>query len=275
VCAPHGAPPSGRGRRALLLDFGDLVESLSGRYITAEDVGVGAEDLVTIGERTDHLTGLPADHGGLGDPSPFTALGVESAIRACLRRRFGSAELTGRRVAIVGLGHVGGELARRLAEHGADLLVSDIDAGKRGVAGDLGAHWADPREAMLAECDVLAPCALGGAIHNDNAGKLRCHIVCGSANNQLASEGLDEALARRGITYAPDFIVNAGGLIHVYNELRGRADDDAPELGPAVGANTELVLAAAAERSVTPLKAAHELARERLDSARREPAAVA
>lgn len=274
ICAPPGAPPSGSERHDLLLDFGDLVESLDGRYITAEDVGITAQDLVAIGERTGHLTGLPPDRGGLGDPSPFTAAGVESAIRACLVQRFGSGDLAGRGIAVVGLGHVGEKLARRLADGGAHLLVSDIDAGKRGVARRLGAQWVHPREAMLVECDVLAPCALGGAIHADNAGLLRCQIVCGSANNQLAQEGLDKPLASRGIIYAPDFIVNAGGLIHVFNELRARRGDEAPEGAPTVDSTIERVLAVAAERSVTPLQAARDLAQERLDGAR-ESVAVA
>jgi leucine dehydrogenase len=275
ICAPPGAPPAGQVRRALLLDFGDLVESLAGRYITAEDVGIAAEDLVAINERTSHLTGLPPDHGGSGDPSPFTALGVESAIRACVSERFGSGELAGRRVAIVGLGHVGEKLARRLADDRVDLLVSDIDPRKRGGAEELGAQWVDPSEALLVECDVLAPCALGGAIHADNAGLLRCEIVCGSANNQLAQEGLDQPLAEEGILYAPDFIVNAGGLIHVYKEIRGYSEEDARELVLGIETNTKHVLAAARERSITPLQAARELAQERLDAARREPAAVA
>jgi leucine dehydrogenase len=275
ICAPEGATPAGQDRRALLLDFGDLVQSLGGRYITAEDVGIAAEDLVVIDERTSHVTGLPPDHGGSGDPSPSTALGVESAIRACVSKRFGSPDLAGRRIAIVGLGHVGGKLGRRLADDGAELLVSDIDARKRRVAAELGAQWVDSLEAMLVECDVLAPCALGGAIDADNAGLLRCEIVCGSANNQLAQEGLDEPLAERGILYAPDFIVNAGGLIHVYKEIRGYSEEEARELVLGIETNTERVLATARERSITPLRAARELAQERLDAARHEPAAAA
>jgi leucine dehydrogenase len=275
ICAPPGSPPSGPARDDLLLDFGDLVESLGGRYVTAEDVGISPQDLVAIADRTTHLTGLPSDHGGLGDPSPSTALGVEAAIRTCLMRRFGSAEAAGRRVAVVGLGHVGEELARRLADDGAELLVSDIDDLKRDLAITLGARWVSPKEAMQVECDVLAPCALGGAIHADNAGLLRCQIICGSANNQLAQEGLDEPLAGMGIIYAPDFIVNAGGLTHVYHELCGRRGDQAPDPAASVEASVERVLAAAEKRGVTPLRAAHDLARERLDAARHEPAPVA
>ena len=275
ICAPDGAPPTGPSRRALLLDFGDLVESLDGRYLTAEDVGIDAEDLVTIGERTRQVTGLPADHGGSGDPSPFTALGVQAAMRACARERFGSPNLSGRRIVIAGLGQVGSKLARLLAEAGAELAVSDIDPAKRRLATELDAEWLEPSEEMLAECDILAPCALGGAIDAANLPGLGCEIVCGCANNQLADEDLAEALAERGILYAPDFIVNAGGLIHIYREIRGYSEQEARQLVLAIETNLNRVLMAAGERGITPLRAARELAQERLDAAREEPARVA
>jgi leucine dehydrogenase len=274
ICAPEGSPPTEGARRALLLDFADLVESLHGRYITAEDVGVSPDDLVVISERTEHVTGLPPSHGGSGDPSPFTAVGVEAAMRACVRERFGSSELDGRVVAVVGLGHVGERLARRLAEDGAELLLSDIDERKRDLAAQLGGQWIDPLEAMQADCDVLAPCALGGAVNDANAKLLRCEVVCGSANNQLAVEGLDGTLAERGILYAPDFIVNSGGLMHVYREIRGYSEEHARELVLGIEETMDEVLKTAAERSITPLRAAGELARERLEGAR-EPAVAA
>jgi leucine dehydrogenase len=274
VCAPDGPPPAGPERRAMLLDFADLVESLEGRYVTAEDVGLSPDDLVVISERTEHVTGLPPSHGGSGDPSPFTALGVEAAMRACARERFGSPDLEGRVVSVVGLGHVGEKLARRLAADGAVLLLSDIDDRKRVLAGEVDGQWVEPSDAMVAECDVLAPCALGGAVNDANAKLLQCEIVCGSANNQLASEGLAGTLAEQGILYAPDFIVNAGGLIHVYKEIRGYSEEHARELALGIEDTTDDVLEAAAQRSITPLRAAGELARERLEAVR-EPAAVA
>jgi leucine dehydrogenase len=273
ICAPDGPQPSGDLRRALLLDFGDLVSSLRGRYITAEDVGMSPADLVTIAERTEHVTGLPPEHGGSGDPSPFTAVGVEAAMRACARDRFGSEALAGRRVVVVGMGHVGTELARRLAAAGAELAVSDIDARKRTCATAFGADWLEPAEAMLAECDILAPCALGGAIDAANIGLLRCEVICGSANNQLADENLDRELAERGILYAPDFIANAGGLMHVYIDICGYSEERAIGLAIGIEQTMARVLETASERSITTLEAAHELARERLDAARREPAA--
>ena len=268
ICAPAEGLEGDR-RRAALLDFADLVESLDGRYITAEDVGTSPADLVTIAERTSHLTGLPPERGGSGDPSPFTAIGVEAAIRASVRAHFGDDSLAGRRVAVVGLGHVGASLAARLAEDGCELVVSDI-VDRRELAAALGAAWVDPAVALQAECDVLAPCALGGAITARNATELRCAIVCGSANNQLADESLAEVLRARGIVYAPDFIANAGGLIHVYRELKGYSEERAVALAEGIGDTVAGVLATADERSITPLVAADEIARERLDAALRD-----
>ncbi|HEX2468706.1 MAG TPA: Glu/Leu/Phe/Val dehydrogenase dimerization domain-containing protein [Solirubrobacterales bacterium] len=267
ICAPPGTKVEGERRRAALLDFGDLVESLGGRYITAEDVGICPDDLIAIRERTEHVTGLPSERGGSGDPSPFTAMGVEAAMRACCKAVFGEPDLAGRTVAVVGLGHVGSGLAQRLAEAGARLVVSDIVPARRALADELGAAWVDPGETMLAECDVLAPCALGGAVHAGNVADLRCRVVCGSANNQLADESLAGVLAQRDILYAPDFIANAGGLIHVYMEITGYSEERATELALGIEETLGQVLATAAERSITPLDAARELARERLDAA--------
>jgi leucine dehydrogenase len=275
ICAPEARRPTGDERRALLLDFADLVESLGGRYITAEDVGISPEDLVVIRERTENVTGLPPDRGGSGDPSPFTALGVKAAMRACARRRFGSPDLGGLRIVVAGLGHVGSKLVRLLAEAGADVVASDIDPERRALTESLGAAWVEPSDEMTSECDILAPCALGGAIHAGNVARLRCEVVCGCANNQLAEESLAEALAERDILYAPDFIVNAGGLIHVYRELKGYSAERARELALGIEDNLARVLTAAEERSITPLLAARELARERLEAARREPAIAA
>jgi leucine dehydrogenase len=268
ICAPADGLPDA-GRRAALLDFGDLVESLGGRYITAEDVGISPADLVTIAERTAHVTGLPPDRGGTGDPSPFTAIGVEAAMRACLWSRFGDPAPAGRRVAIVGLGHVGAALGERLSRDGCELLVSDILATKRALADRLGARWIDPERAMTVECDVLAPCALGGAISAANVDRLRCKIVCGCANNQLADEALAERLTERGILFAPDFIVNAGGLINVYREIVGYSRERAIELARGIEKTMREVLLAAAAGGITPLDAARERAMRRLGAAAR------
>jgi leucine dehydrogenase len=256
-------------------DLGDVVESLGGRYITAEDVGTDTHDMALIRQRTSHVVGLPVALGGSGDPSPLTAQGVEAAIGACCEWRFGSRDLVGRRVCVVGLGHVGSRLAERLLAAGAQVIAADIDAGKRRLAARLGADWTDAGSAMTTACDVLAPCALGGAINRDNLLSLRCQIVCGSANNTLAEEGLAEQLAKRGIVYAPDFIANAGGLINVYGEIHRLDEARTAGLVDGIGETIAVILAEAEERSTTPLQAARELAAERLGAARRRQPAAA
>ncbi|MDQ3759763.1 MAG: hypothetical protein M3331_07470 [Actinomycetota bacterium] len=271
ICSPSTEAPAGEKREAILLDFGDLVESLRGHYVTAEDVGTSPEDMAVIATRTRHVTGMPEDRGGTGDPSPFTAIGVQAAMRAAARSAFGSADLGGRRVVIAGLGHVGQHLARGLSDAGAALAVSDIDPRKRAVADELGADWLEPDHALEAECDVASPCAVGGAIHAGNVDRLQCGIVCGAANNQLADEALAEVLASRGILYAPDFIANAGGLINVYREVQSYPAERAEELALGIEDTTGRVLAQAAALRTTPLEAARALASERLARHRNMP----
>ncbi len=276
ICAPHddawknGGPGIDRG--AVMHDFGDLVDSLDGRYVTAEDVGVGAGDIARIAERTPHAVGLPEAGGGAGDPSPYTARGVLAAMRACAAAAFGAEDLTGLEVIVVGAGHVGERLARLLVAEGAELAITDVDTAKRHLADELGATWIEPGAAITAPCDVLAPCALGGAIHRDNASELRCRIVCGSANNLLADEALASVLAGDGVLCAPDFVANAGGLISVYRELRELDATEVDRLVDGIGTAMARLLADAAERGVPPLDAAHELARRRLEP---RPAALA
>jgi leucine dehydrogenase len=262
LCA-DGELDAGR-RRDLLLDLGDAVESLEGRYVTAEDVGTSPEDMAVVAERTSHVTGLPVERGGCGDPSPLTARGVEAAIRASLSWRTGDPSVAGRRVVVIGVGHVGLDLAARLARAGAEVVATDVDPGKRAAAQAAGARWVDPEAAAELDCDVLAPCALGGAIHPGNVDALRCAIVCGSANNVLAEDGLAERLDARGILYAPDFIANAGGLIGVAAERHGSG----PAQVSAAVDGIESVLAGIYQRAATsgstPLGAARQVAAERL-----------
>jgi leucine dehydrogenase len=267
ICAPAPERPVGELRRRMLLDFGDAVESLAGRYVTAEDVGTGALDMVAIAERTAHVVGLPPERGGSGDPGPLTARGVHAAIGACLEHRFGDASASGVRVCVVGVGNVGSRLARMLAGAGAELAISDIDPARMALAEELGATWIDPEEAIAANCDVLAPCALGGAIDAATIGRLHCQIVCGSANNVLSDERLADALAGRGILYAPDFIANAGGLINVYAELRGLDSEEVVRLVDEIGPTVRQILEAADRNDVTPLAAAQAQALERLQAA--------
>jgi leucine dehydrogenase len=274
LCPPPDRELDPDTRRALMLDLGALIESLEGRYVTAEDVGTGTDDMAVVAERTAHVVGKPLQDGGSGDPSPITARGVEAAIRACCEYRYGSATLSGRAVTVIGLGHVGLPLAERLSAAGAELLVSDIDPARRADAERLGARWLDPDRAIAAPCDVLAPCALGGAINDESIEQLRCEVVCGSANNVLATDSLAETLDERGVLYAPDFIANAGGLINVYGELHALGRERLDELVDGIGRAMGSILEAAAERSITPLEAAREVARERLEAAAPGPGAI-
>ena len=265
ICADPGPAPSGKRRQAMLLDFADTVNTLEGRYVTAEDVGTGARDMAVIAKGTKHVTGLARSRGGSGDPSPFTALGVEAAMRACCAKRFGSPDLKGRTVAIVGAGRVGSKLARRLARAGARLIVADIDERKRELVKTLrAARWVEPSRALTAAVDVLAPCALGGSIDPATIGHLRCEVVCGSANNQLAHEGLAEDLAAHDILYAPDFIANAGGLINIAVELEGYDPARARRRVAVIERTMTLVLEQAEADRVTPVEAAYSLARAHL-----------
>lgn len=267
ICASANGPLAGEARRDALLDFADAVESLDGRYVTAEDVGTTPDDMAVIATATSHVVGLPPRLGGLGDPSPLTARGVEAAIRACCERRFGTAELEGVGVCVVGLGHVGSRLARRLTAAGARLTVSDIDLSRAEVAAELGARWLQPGEALTTGCDVLAPCALGGAVDAVTAEEIRCAVLCGAANNLLADEAVAKRLAARGVLYAPDFVANAGGLIHVYADLHGLGPDRVGGMIDGIADTVDRVLTTAEGAGTTPLAAAYELADRRLRSA--------
>jgi leucine dehydrogenase len=190
-------------------------------------------------------------------------------MRACLADRFGSRELAGRTVAVVGCGRVGEALARRLAAAGADLLLTDIDPAKRALAGELPrARWMDPASALFAEADVLAPCALGGLVSEAEVPRLRCAIVCGAANNPLAHDGIADALAARGVLYAPDFIVNAGGVINVSMELGVYDRELALRRVEGIEDTTAAILAGATAAGTTPLATARALATRRLGRAR-------
>src|SRR5207248_5369948 len=206
----HGPIPSERRHQALL-DFADTVESLGGSYITAEDVGTSSRDMAVIAERAGHVVGLARSRGGSGDPSPLTALGVEYAIRACCEHVFSSGSLRGRTICVIGLGHVGSRLAKRCHRAGARLLVSDLDSSRRQLAEQLGARWIAPERAAEADVEILAPCALGGLLDEEALPRLRCRIIAGAANNQLADDRVADVLAAKGVLWAPDFVVNAGG----------------------------------------------------------------
>jgi leucine dehydrogenase len=260
-------PPGGlspRRRRDALLDFGDAVDAVGGRYITAEDVGTSSRDMSVIAERTKHVAGLPRRRGGSGDPSPFTALGVESAIRACCERVFSTTSLRGRSVCVVGLGHVGSRVAKRCAQAGAALFVSDVDPVKRQIAERLGARWVSPERSLEVEVDVLAPCALGGIFDEQTVPRLRCAVIAGAANNQLATDKIAELIAARQILWAPDFVVNAGGIINIAEELVRYDPVVARRRVQGIADTLARIFDEAETARATPLGAAMELARRRL-----------
>ncbi|MEA2250616.1 MAG: leucine dehydrogenase [Solirubrobacteraceae bacterium] len=261
-------PPQGRRRRDVLLDFADTVDAVGGRYITAEDVGTSARDMTVIAEGTRHVSGLARSRGGSGDPSPWTALGVEAAVLASCERAFGDTSMKGRSAAVLGLGNVGLRLAQLLARRGAKLVVSDIDERKREHAARLGARWTTPSKALLAPVDVLAPCALGGLLDERAVADLQAPVVAGAANNQLADESVAELLSRRSILWAPDFVANAGGVINIAVEFEPGGYD--PRLARrrvrGVG-DTLRAIYDAATGGRTPLAAATELARRNLSAA--------
>jgi leucine dehydrogenase len=270
IMARDPAAPGRQGWRAdALRDFGDTVAELGGSYITAEDVGTSARDMQLISSMTSHVTGLSRRNGGSGDPSPWTGLGVEAAIRVCCERVFGTPSLEGRTIAIAGLGNVGGRVATACAKAGATLLVTDIDARKRAIATALGARWVEPGEALTAPVDVFAPCALGGLLDHDSAMSLQAPIVAGAANNQLANDDVAGVLAQRDVLWAPDFVVNAGGIINISVELEPGGYDArrAGELVRGIGDTLRRIFDDAEARDVPPLDAAMVLAGERLAEA--------
>jgi len=264
ICLPDRVVPSPSLRREILRDFADTVSALEGRYITAEDVGTTSEDMAMLARFTPYVVGRP---GGAGDPGAFTAAGVQAAMRACAAQVLGSSDLARHTVAVVGLGSVGAAVARGLAAAGAELVLSDIDAGKAELAAELGGRWLEPEDALAAEVDVLAPCALGGMLDAGHVARLRCRVVCGAANNQLADDALAQTLHERGILYAPDFIVNAGGLINVSLELTGYDDETARRRCLEIEDVLGRVLAHAKAHGTPPLAAAHELAERWLTAA--------
>jgi len=221
--------PMGGGKAVVLLDknrtktpemlaaFGDMVNALGGRYVTAEDVGASEADMVAIAKRTPHVCGLPAGEGELGgDPGPFTAIGIYHGIKAAVAHKLGKDSVKGVHVAVQGCGSVGGGVARLLAKDGAHLTLADIDANRaKALAGELGGHAVAADAVMTTSCDVFSPNALGAILDEEGIARLDCAIVAGGANNQLARTEHGALLAERGILYAPDYVINAGGIINV------------------------------------------------------------
>jgi leucine dehydrogenase len=262
-------PSRGFDRTALFRAFGRFVEDLRGHYITAEDSGTSIEDMAVIRRVTRHVTGVDAAHGGSGDPSPFTALGVRRGIEACVHFAMGKSSLEGIRVAVQGVGHVGYHLCRELHEQGAALTVADVDPLKAERAQrEFGATIARLDDIFDVQCDVFSPCALGSALNPDTVPRLRCRIVAGAANNQLAEPAMGAALMQRAIVYAPDYAINAGGLINVAQEILGY-DADKSRVRTMKIYDTILEIVQRARKAMTPTDIiANKMVEERLSAAR-------
>lgn len=252
---------------ALLRAYGRFLQGLGGRYITACDVGTYPEDMDVIALECDYVTGRTPANGGAGDSGVLTAHGVHQGMRAAARHRWGADDLAGRRVGIAGVGKVGRHLVELVLADGGHVVITDVDreAIQRVVTAHPEVGVVD--NAMMLACtelDIFAPCALGGAVDEDVAAALAAEVVCGGANNQLAAARLDERLAARGITYCPDYLVNAGGVIQVADERRGFSFPRAKAKASGIYATTLDVLTSAAADGVTPLQAADRLAERRL-----------
>ncbi|MBK1786104.1 Glu/Leu/Phe/Val dehydrogenase [Prauserella cavernicola] len=252
---------------ALLRAYGRFVQSLGGRYITACDVGTYVRDMDVIARETRFVTGRSRDDGGAGDSSVLTAYGVYQGMRASAERVWGTPDLRGRRVGIEGVGKVGHLLAGHLVEAGCDVVVTDVS--DRAIERVEAAYpsvdvVADAGALMRSDLDVFAPCALGGVLDDDTVPALRAKVVCGAANNQLAHPGVEKLLAERDILFAPDYLVNAGGVIQVSDELHGFDFERAKRKTTALYDTAKAVFALAADEGVPPATAADRLAERRI-----------
>ncbi|MGQ0765218.1 MAG: Glu/Leu/Phe/Val dehydrogenase dimerization domain-containing protein [Gemmatimonadota bacterium] len=251
-------------REMIFRAHGRFVESLGGRYVTAEDVGTSTADMDFVHMETDYVAGLATRSG---DPSPVTARGVFRAIQASAKHRWGSDSVAGRTVAVQGLGNVGYYLCRELRMHDAKLVVTDIDPVRvQRTTEELGARGIAPDEIYGVEADIFAPCALGGILNDETIAKLKVEIVAGGANNQLLEEQHGIELERRNILYAPDFVANAGGVINVYSELAGWTAQRALRKADEIYETTLGVFEIAREQGIPTYEAADRLAERRLQS---------
>src|SRR5207302_1252265 len=249
----------------LLRAYGRFVESLGGRYITAEDVGTSREDMDVIRRETRYVTGVSAALGGSGDPSPLTAYGVHLGMLACAEEAWGEHSLEGRTVAVQGVGKVGYHLVKHLVEGGARVVVADVDVDAVATCvRDFGVDVVETDKVHAHPCDIFAPCALGGVIRDDTLPDLKCRVVAGSANNQLERLEHGEALAAAGIVYAPDYVINAGGLITVADELLGYRDDRAKAAIAGIYRTLREIFSMSRADGVSTAEAADRFARSRI-----------
>jgi leucine dehydrogenase len=260
--------PKALGSDALFRAYGRFVDGLAGRYITAEDVGTTVANMEVVAQETSHVSGLPRTTGGSGDPSPATARGVVAAMRAVAENLWGSADLQGRTIAIKGVGKVGMSLAERLSEGGCELIVADVDADATDQAAiDLGAKVVTVDEIHRIDADIFAPCALGADLNARSIPELSCAAVAGSANNQLLSRSDADLLTERGILYAPDFVVNAGGIINIAAEEGGYTSEKAATMVDRIQQNLTEIFDAASAASINTERAAVQIADTRIAAA--------
>jgi leucine dehydrogenase len=261
--------PHGPDRRELLLRYADLVAALGGTYRTSSDMNTDESDMDVIWERTKYVLGRSVAAGGSGNPSRPTALGVYHGIRASVAHATGSADLTGRRVLVQGAGGVGSQLADHLAEAGASVLVADVDQARaESVARRVDGEVVAADHILQTDADVFAPCAVGGVLDVDSASRLRCAVVAGSANNQLAQPEAAEVLTARGILYAPDYVINAGGAIGVAGlEQLGWSDAEVNAALERIGETLRDVFRRSEEQGISTAAAADALADQRIQTA--------
>lgn len=251
---------------ALFRAFGQAVESLGGRYITAEDVGIDVNDMEFVFRETQYVTGVHQVHGGSGDPSPFTAYGTLQGLLATLNRKFGNEEIGNYSYAVQGLGHVGMEFVKLLKERGAKIFVTDINQALLDKAvSEYGAEAVAPDEIYDVDADVYSPCALGATINEDTLPRLKAKIICGSANNQLANDAIGDEVGKRGILYAPDYAVNAGGVMNVSLEIEGYNRERAMRMMRTIYHNLTRIYEIAERDGIPTYRAADRMAEERIE----------
>jgi leucine dehydrogenase len=256
--------------KELMLAYGRAVDSLGGRYITAEDVGMTVKDIDTVRQVTDFAVG-GSNHGGSGDPSVMTAFGVFQGMKAALKHAGFGVKFEGIRIAVQGTGNVGYHLCKYLANAGAKLTVTDIYPNQMDkVAREFGAEVVAPQDIYSVDADIFAPCALGAILNNRTISQLKCKIIAGSANNQLESETDGAALASRGILYVPDYAINAGGLINVAAELDGYNHERVLTKVGRIYNTIDHIFEQSKSQSILPHQAADSIAEERLNSGRAE-----
>jgi leucine dehydrogenase len=259
--------PSKDKSEALFRAFGRFVNSLNGRYITAEDVGIDVNDMEYVFRETEFVTGVHQVHGGSGDPSPFTAYGTLQGLLAALQVKFGNEDVGKYSYAVQGVGHVGMEFVKLLRERGAKVFVTDINKElvQRAVD-DHGAEAVAADQIYDVDADVYSPCALGGTVNANTLPRLKCKIICGAANNQLATDEIGDEVMRKGMLYAPDYAVNAGGLMNVSLEIDGYNRERAMRMLRTIYFNLGRIFEISARDNIPTYKAADRMAEERIHS---------